>query len=129
MLREPTKSEVYGQPKVEKIEIMIPLADYDLSSELHCDGSTQLNLNDHNRWIIWKVQLDKSNRASLKLKLNARKLGHLPRNPVVKCMYEIANYSVSGLSTDQIALVNTTSPKFMQKISYNVEKVVVEIRN
>ncbi|CAL6071910.1 Adaptor_complexes medium subunit family protein [Hexamita inflata] len=115
-----------GTPKIENICVTIPLADYDLQSETTNDGTTQMNLAEANRWIMWKAKLT-DGRAQLVIRLEPRKVGHIARLPVVNVQYNITNYVASGLACNPISFTNNTG-KIFQKYAGNVE-VEIEVKN
>ena len=85
------------------------LNDYDCTFNQTDAGETVLNYSEAVRELRWNVQMFTDGRfSSLHLRLEPRKLGHLPRLPVVTGIYSINNYSLSGLSVYDIQFTNIT---------------------
>jgi hypothetical protein len=99
---------VYGLPVVQCIQVTIPLTDYMMQHVETQDGTTQLNLADADRWVMWNVTLNKNGMAKLVMKLDARKQGHIPRIPIAKLQYYISDYLISGLTLLPTVFVNST---------------------
>ena len=90
------------------------------------DGTTQMNLSEASRWILWNVDLNKENKATLRLKLEARKQGHIARLPIVKAKYFIMQYLASGINIAPPVFVNSNGKVFEKKDGQTMVEVEIK---